>query len=67
LVRDRFKVWVQDGALGVEGGAVPVGGAGRVEAAGQLVLGAGREVGLGLEDEDLVGEEGGPDGFEVVL
>ena len=65
LVRDCFEVWVQDGALGGEGGGVAVGGGEGVEELGYVVLGAGGEGGLVFEEEDLVGVEGGLDDFFV--
>jgi hypothetical protein len=46
---------------------VAVGRPGRVEAAGQLVLGPRGDVGLVLEDQDLVGEESVADGCKVIV
>ena len=52
---DGLQVRVKDGSLRVQGLAVTVGGGGfRVEALGNLVLDFGREVGMVLEDYDLV-------------
>lgn len=67
LVGDGLEVRVEDGAGfgGEGGGAVAVGGGEGVEAVGEFVLGAGGDVGLVLEDEDLVLEEGGADDGEV--
>jgi hypothetical protein len=65
-VGDSLEIRVQDGALRVERLAVAVRGrGGGVEALGELVLGLGRDVGLVLEDEDLVLEEGVADDGEV--
>lgn len=67
LVGDGLEVRVEDGAGfgGEGGGAVAVGGGEGVEAVGEFVLGARGDVGLVLEDEDLVLEEGGADDGEV--
>ena len=67
LVGDGLEVGVQDAAgLGGEGGGpVAVRGRQGVEAVGELVLGARRQVGLVLKDEDLVLEEGGADDGKV--
>lgn len=66
LVGDGLEVWVEDGALGIEGLAVAVGALGeRVEALREFVLGAGRDVVLRGDDDDLVGEDGGAKDGEV--
>lgn len=62
---DGLEVGVEDAALGVEGLAVAVGGGGGVEALGEFELGLWRDVGLVLEDDHLVGEEGGADHVKV--
>lgn len=62
---DGLEVWVEDAALGVEGLAVAVRGGSGVEALGEFELGLWRDVGLVLEDDDLVGEEGGADRVKV--
>jgi hypothetical protein len=64
LVWDGLEVGVQDRALRVEGLAVAIAGGGRVEEVREAELGGGGDVGLVLEDEDLVGEEGIADGLE---
>lgn len=72
LVGDGLEVRVEDG-FGPDGGgglvvAVPVEGSGkRVEALGELVLRARGDVGLVLDDEDLVGEEGGAEDVEGLV
>lgn len=65
LVGDGFEIGVENGALGVEGLAVAVGGGGGVKAVGEFELGFGGNVGLVLEDDDLVGEEGVADYVKV--
>jgi hypothetical protein len=65
LVRDGLQVRVEDGPLGVEGCAVAVRGRRGIEPVGELELRLWRDVELVLEDDDLVGEQGGADHVEV--
>lgn len=70
LVGDGLEVGVEDGFAGDRGLVAVVavaveGGGERIEALGELVLGARGDVGLGLDDEDLVGEEGGAEDGEI--
>lgn len=70
LVGDGFEVGVEDGFAGDRGLVAVVavavkGGGERVKALGELVLGARGDVRLGLDDEDLVGEEGGAEDGEI--
>lgn len=58
LMRDGLQVWMEDGLLrGWNGIAVAVRSGAGIEAVGQEVLSAWCEVGLGFEDQDLVGKE----------
>ena len=67
LVRDRFQVWVEDGAFGIEGLAVAVAFGGRVEALGELTLGFWGAVRLVLENDYGMTVECVSDESELVI
>jgi hypothetical protein len=62
---DSFEIWVEDGALCIERFAVSIGSGGWIEQVCEMELGLGSDMGLVLEDENLMFEESFPNNGEL--